>query len=66
MKFFGKEVKRLDFLDMGLIKLSVVAFVLWILSVWSSAREFLNLVNSWYFFIAFLILALRPALKMFR
>jgi len=60
MGFYQKALKRLDVLDIALIKLSVAGFVLWLITIWPAAMTWVHSVNTWYFFIAFVILAARP------
>jgi len=60
MGFFSKVVKRLDYVDIGLIKISVAAFVLFLITIWSAAMNWVNSVNTWYFFVAFIVFAARP------
>ena len=60
MGFYQKALKRLDVLDIALIKLSVAGFVLWLITIWPAAMDWVHSVNPWYFFIAFVILAARP------
>ena len=58
-----KKVKKMDAFDIGLTKLSVAAFVLFVITIWSGAMDWVHSVNTWYFFIAFVILAIRPLYK---
>ena len=60
MKFFKNTVKKLDFWDIGLIKWSVAAAVLFIITIWSEAMNWVHSVNPWYFLIAFVIFVARP------
>jgi len=59
-KEMDKKVKKMDMFDVSLTKLSVAAFVLFILSVWPAAMTWVSSVNPWYFLVAFVILAARP------
>lgn len=60
IKQWNKNIKKLDFWDVGLIKLCVAAFVFFVITIWSAAMTWVQSVNPWYFFIAFVILAVRP------
>ncbi len=60
MKNLDKKVKKADVLDIGLIKLSVAAFVFFVITVWPAAMTLTHSINSWYFFIAALLFAARP------
>jgi len=60
---FKKEMGKLDVFDVGLIKLSVVAFVLFVLGIWPAAMDWIGSVNPWYFFVVFLLSILRPGYR---
>ena len=60
MKFFNKAAKRLNGLDIGLIKYSVVAFTLFLVTIWPGFRNLVLSINPWWFFAAFVILVARP------
>jgi len=60
INIWKRALKKIDVLDMALIKLSVAAFVLFIITVWSTAMDWVQSVNTWYFLIAFIIIAARP------
>jgi len=62
---FDKQVKKMDSWDIGLTKFSVVAFVLFVLTIWPAALTWASSINPWYFFTAFVILAIRPFYRMF-
>ena len=58
--FFDKKVKNWIAGDIALTKLSVAAFVLFVLAIWPAAMTWVKSVSPWYFLIAFVILAIRP------
>ena len=58
-------VKKMDALDIGLIKLAVVAAVLFILTIWPAAMDAVLSVNPWYFLVAFVIFAARPLYRVY-
>lgn len=60
---FEEKLKRLDVTDVGLIKLSVVAAVLFLIGIWSGLMDVVMSVNPWYFLVAFVIFAARPFYK---
>jgi len=60
-----KRVKRMDLWDVGLIKWSVVAFVLFVITIWPAFLSWVQSVNPWYFFIAFVILVARPFYRIY-
>ena len=65
MSFFeglNAKVRKFDWLDIGLIKLSVAAFILMVAKFWP---EILGL--NWYWYAVIVVLAaIRPAGKMWR
>ena len=63
---FEKYIKRIDIYDISLTKLSVAAFVLFLITVWPGFREWALSVNPLYFFIAFVLFAIRSASKFFK
>ena len=60
INWLNKRVKKVDAWDVGLVKLSVAAFVLFVITIWSAAMSWVHSVNTWYFLIAMIVLALRP------
>jgi len=60
---FNKNLKKMDFMDVGLIKLSVAALVLFLITIWPALMRLVTSVNSWYFLVAFVIFAARPFYK---
>ena len=65
IKYFNKKIKKLDVFDMSLTKLSVAAFVLFVITIWSAAMTWVHSVNPWYFFVAFVVFVIRPLYKVF-
>ncbi len=57
MGFFDKT---LSFWDIGLVKLAVVAGVLFILTMWTGVWSIVAKANPWYYLVAFVIFAARP------
>ena len=60
IKYWNKNRNKLDFVDIGLIKFTMVAFTLFVITIWSTAMDWVHTVNPWYFFIAFIIIGARP------
>ena len=60
---FEKKLKGLDVMDVGLIKLSVAAVVLFLITIWPALMSLVTSVNPWYFLVAFVIFAARPFYK---
>ena len=65
IKWMNKRVKKMDTFDVGLVKWSTVAFVLWLLAIWPAAMAWVQSVNPWYFFVAFMIFAARPFYRIY-
>jgi len=63
--FFDKKVKKLDIWDIALTKLTVAAGILFIITIWSAAMDWVHSVNPWYFLIAFIIFAIRPMYRFY-
>ena len=57
---FEERVRRLDVMDVSLIKLSVAAAVLFLVAVWPALMKLVTSVNPWYFLVAAVIFAARP------
>jgi len=60
MKDLNKDVKKMDVWDIALIKLAVVAATLFVITIWSTAMDWVHSVNTWYFLIAAVIIGIRP------
>lgn len=56
-------MKKIDWLDVGLIKFTSAAFVLWLITIWPAAMEWVHSVNPWYFFTAAVIFGARPVYR---
>ena len=65
IKYLNKRIKRMDALDIGLIKWSVAVFVLFLITIWPASMTWVNSVNPWYFLIAFVIFAIRPFYRIY-
>jgi hypothetical protein len=60
MKDLNEGVKKMDIWDIALTKLSVAAAVLFIITIWQTAMDWVHSVNTWYFLIAAIIIGARP------
>ena len=60
IKIWKKAIKKLDVADMALIKFSVAAFTLFVITIWPGAMTWVRTVNPWYFFAAFVVIVARP------
>ena len=63
LKKFDKKVKRLDAVDVGMVKWTTVAVVLLILNIWPAAMNWVASVHWGWFLAAAIILAWRPMKK---
>ena len=63
ISFLKKKIKTLNHGDVGLIKLSVAAFTLFVITLWSAAMTWVHSVNTWYFFVVTLLFGARPFYK---
>lgn len=63
IKHWNKNKKYIDFWDVGLIKLSSIIFILFIITIWPAAMNWVHSVNPWYFLVAFVIVGARPFYK---
>lgn len=63
--WFNKRIKKLDAWDVGLIKWSSITFVLFLITIWPALMNWVHSVNPWYFFVAFVIFAIRPFYRIY-
>ena len=63
--WLNKKVKKMDAWDVGLVKLSIAAFVLFVITIWPAAMTWVHSVNPWYFLIALVIFAARPIYRVY-
>jgi hypothetical protein len=64
-KKLDKKVKKMDVHDIQLTKLSVAAFVLFILTIWPAAMEWVAGVHWGWFLAIGILAALRPMKRFF-
>ncbi len=62
IKFFNDKIKKMNCIDVSLVKVSVIAFTLMVAKLWVGI---LYLDWYWYLIIA-VILAIKPLVKIFR
>ena len=62
---FEDKMKRLDVMDVSLIKLSTAAGILFLVTIWPALMDLVTSVSPWYFLVAFVIFAVRPFYKFF-
>jgi hypothetical protein len=61
----NEKIKKLVIWDISLIKLSVAASILFVLSIWPAALNWVGNTNYWWFLIAFIIFAIIPMKKFY-
>ena len=63
---FGTTLEHFDTFDMALLKMSLMAFTLFVVSAWVAFADWV-VATSWAWFLAaWIILAVRPVMKSFR
>jgi hypothetical protein len=65
MNFFKNMPKKMDVADIGLIKLSVAAAILFIVTIWSAAMDLVHSINAWWFLVAFVVFMARPFYRIY-
>jgi hypothetical protein len=65
MKKLDKKVKNLDTWDIALTKLAVAAGVLFVITIWPAAMNWVHSVNAWWFLVAAVILGARPTYRFY-
>ena len=60
MKDLNKPVNSLNGWDVGLVKLSVAAFILFLITVWPAAMDLVHSIHWGWFLAIGIIAALRP------
>ena len=65
IRWWGEKLRKLDIWDIGLIKGSVAAIVLFIITIWPAAMAWVQSVNPWYFLIAAVVLGARPLYRFY-
>ncbi len=61
----NKFLKKIDVIDMSLIKFSVLFFTLWIVSLFPDFGEWIISIDHWYFLIVFLVISIRPIYRVY-
>ena len=62
---FKDEIKKMDSWDVVLSKLAAVAFILFLITIWPAAMNFVKFINPWIFLIALVIFAARPVYRVY-
>jgi len=61
----GKRIKRMDVWDVALVKWSVLAFTLFVVSIWPAFTSWVQSTSPWWFLIAALLFVLRPFYRVY-
>jgi|GEM_PF-4165843 hypothetical protein len=61
----NKKTKKLDMWDIACTKLAVMFFIMFLFSVWSAFRDFVQLSNYWIFLLGWIIFAIKPLKRFF-
>ncbi len=62
---FEKQMKRIDVYDIALTKLTAVAFILFIITVWPAAMDLVHSIHWGWFLGAFIVFAARPVYRFY-
>ncbi|MCK5063192.1 MAG: hypothetical protein KAR23_04630 [Candidatus Aenigmarchaeota archaeon] len=60
---FKKMLHKLDMLDIGLIKMSMIAFTLWLVALLPEFADWVQSTSHWLFLAVAVIIAARPLYK---
>lgn len=60
IKIWEKAIKKIDWLDVALIKISTAALVLFVITIWPAAMDLVHSIHWGWFLAALIILAARP------
>jgi len=63
INIWKRAMKKIDWLDVGFIKFGTAALILFIITMWSGAMDWVHSVNTWYFLIAAVVFGARPFYK---
>jgi hypothetical membrane protein len=63
---FEEKLRRLDVMDVSLIKLSVAAAVLFLIGIWPALLKLVASVSPWYFLVAVVIFSVRPLYRFWK
>ena len=65
IKWMERKMEKADIWDIAFIKWSTAAFVLFFITIWPAAMDWVHSVNPWYFFIVFVIFVARPVYRIY-
>ena len=52
--------------EWALLKLSIIAFTLFVIRIWPAAMNWVHGVNAWWFFVVFVLAMIKPAMKYYK
>ena len=52
--------------EMGLVKLSVIAFAFFVIQIWPAVMNWVHSVNAWWFFVLFVVFAIKPMITYYK
>lgn len=61
----NENVKRLDIIDIGLTKITMVLFTLALITLFPQVLNFVLGINPWVYVVLFVIAMIRPLMKFF-
>lgn len=64
--FLGATLKYFDVFDVALLKLCLIAFALFLVSVWPAFANWVVNTSWVWFLVAFIVFAIRPIIKGFK
>ncbi len=65
MKIWKRGLKRLDVLDITLIKFAMIAVAFFLVTIWPAAMNWVQSVNPWYFLAAAVLLGAKSFYKVY-
>jgi hypothetical protein len=63
---FGTTFEHFDTFDAALLKLSLIAFALFLVSLWPAFRNWVTNTSWVWFLVAWIVFAIRPLIKAFK
>ena len=64
-KYFEKRMKNLKALDISCIKLAVMAFTLWLVSIWPGFNAWVLSISPWWFAGVFVLALIGPTYRFY-
>ncbi len=52
--------------EWALLKLSIIAFTLFVIRIWPAAMEWVHSVSPWWFFVIFVVTLIKPAIRYYK